>query len=113
MLYRAVLVAAVVGLAWGGPAEALFFNGNELQRICQAKNETASMDVCLGYINGVADVLSEKAEVAGSRACIPLGVTSSQAQAIVLRWLKEHPEDCHCNASSLVAEALEVAFPCK
>ena len=113
MFYRALLVVSLVGLVWSGPAEAIYLNGNQLQKICQAKDETTSKDVCLGYINGVADVLRGKDEVAGARACIPTNVTTGQARDIVTRWLTANPEDCHCNASTLVAEALEVAFPCR
>ena len=44
--------------------------------------------------------------------CIPNRVTDRQTTDVVVRYLKEHPEQRHYAAANLVAETLAEAFPC-
>jgi hypothetical protein len=68
---------------------------------------------CLGYIAAVADTFS---------CSIPLfdfywkpssQMTNGQLVRVVMNWLHDHPENLHFAASSVVANALQDAFPCK
>jgi hypothetical protein len=43
----------------------------------------------------------------------PAGVTNGQQQAVVAKYLREHPETLHLPAFTLVIEALAEAFPPK
>ncbi len=110
---KRLLLCAVLVVGMAGPAGAatMFKSGNRLLALCQGNN-TPEQNVCLGYLQGVADVLGEDS-VGGWRACIPLNVTVAQVEDIVVPWLKANPSKRHYTASSLVALALEKAFPCK
>jgi hypothetical protein len=45
--------------------------------------------------------------------CIPEGTTDEQVIEVVKKYLNEHPEQLHRNASIPVVKALGRAFPCK
>jgi hypothetical protein len=60
---------------------------------------------------GVADAMQEDT-VWGRRACLPEVSVAGQARDVAVRYLTDHPESRHYTAASLVAEALEEAFPC-
>ena len=59
------------------------------------------------YITGVAETFS----VLGL-LCLPNGVTTGQMQAVVSKYLKEHPEKWNNDANPIVYVALSSAFPC-
>ncbi len=41
------------------------------------------------------------------------GVTNGQVRDVVVKYLKDHPEERHFLASILAVKALSKAFPCK
>ena len=63
---------------------------------------------CAEYTKGVADTLD-----ATSMLCLPDGVTNGQQRAVVLKYLRDHPERLHELRSKLVRDALQKAWPCK
>jgi hypothetical protein len=100
-----------------------FMNGNKLLATCESPS---NLDICLGYIEGVADELvSIKSLKIPFRApngnmvifmhdssCRPLEVTAGQAKDVVVQYLQNHPELRHLAATTSIYLALEKAFPC-
>jgi len=94
---------------------AAFTNGNELQKWL-SNSETAkdfSFDqtygtgMFRGYVSGVVDAGN------GSLFCTGTGVTRGQYTAVIIKYIKENPEQWNLSASELVTNALKKAFPCK
>ena len=79
--------------------------------------------ICLGYVEGVADAGEQEALAGASvtgastlgiwRWCIPTGTASGQARDIVVKFLRENPAQRHLAAASVVASALQHAWPCR
>jgi Rap1a immunity proteins len=110
------LLAGVVVAAALIPASARavdFENGNQLYERCVEPGGTFSEGMCYGYVVGITDALGGGASIAGSSACIPVGVKIRQVMDIAKQFLTAHPEKRQNAADGLVAEALERAFPCK
>jgi len=108
---KRLLLCAVLVVGMAGPAGAvrIFKTGNNLLAVCQ---DDAKQLVCYGYVQGIADTLGAN-PIAGWRACLATNVTVGQVTDIVVAWLKANPQARHLAAHSLVAQALEEAFPCK
>jgi hypothetical protein len=90
------------------------FDGNKLLEACRAaETPTGSFmgGVCGGYVSALVDVMS--GPPVALRVCLPDGVTRGQAREIVMKALRDHPEQLHHSASDLVMGALSKAFPCK
>jgi hypothetical protein len=92
-----------------------FEDGNSLYERCAEPTATFSRGVCLGYVVGIFDAMLSAGgtPIAGFSVCLPRGVTKGQAFDVVTRFLASHPELRHLTAASLVARALEQAFPCR
>jgi len=88
--------------------------GDTLLEACESKTEFRQ-SYCFGYITGVADIEGMEAAVFPDRrrACRAEGVTNGQIKDVVVKYLKEHPEDRHFLAAILVMQAMAKAFPCK
>ena len=79
--------------------------------------------ICLGYVEGVADAGEQEALAGASvtgastlgiwRWCIPTGAAPGQARDIVAKFLRENPAQRHLAAASIVALALQRAWPCR
>jgi Rap1a immunity proteins len=104
--FLAVLAATSVATA---PAFASFKTGNDLLEYCSPKASSYESAVCLGYIEGIAD------STLGSTICVDelKHLKVAHLLSVVINDLKNHPERRHLNAASLVAGALDNAFPCK
>jgi hypothetical protein len=64
---------------------------------------------CLGIIETVALY-----ETAIGRICFPPGAgTRGQMQAVVVKYLENHPERLHEDIHFLARQALQTAWPCK
>lgn len=97
------------------PAYAL--DGNKLFDECSREHpatveDAAASIACNNYIIGVADGVRMTKEGLNSLV-IPDHVTGTQLEAIVLKYLKDHPAFRHYPAALLVYEALTEAFPVK
>ena len=44
--------------------------------------------------------------------CIPQKVTNGQITRVVIKYLKDHPEQLHTSARKLILFALDEGFPC-
>ena len=108
-------------------------DGNELLPKCaavvswldKAGGATHDLDVgyCSGFITAVLDVnelwkLNDSAHSLKDdfkwHVCVPSeGIDIGQATRIVVKWLREHPQELHKPAGALVLAALQPVFPCK
>jgi hypothetical protein len=71
----------------------------------ESYNDTFGGGAFIGYVSGVADLGR------GSLFCPPKDATNGHLAAIVVTYLKNHPEKLHEIGSNLVVEALRQAFP--
>ena len=115
MRLRALVV--VVGLLWpayifaqdDGSSSRNYLTGNKLYEICTS----TSSDLCLGYVMGVSDALNLSTFKQNNIFCSPTSVSAHQELAVVIKYLRDHPDTWHYSAASDVGVALAMAFPCK
>jgi hypothetical protein len=88
--------------------------GNDLLEFCESKKEFEQA-FCLGYITGVTDMegMNTAAFPDRQRSCISTIVTNGQLIDVVLKYLKDHPEERHMLAAVLIVKSMAQAFPCK
>jgi len=104
-------------------------DGNALLNTCQSvekaelsDSDAISLQFCYGYIQGVIDdddiwqglMSSDKNQKhSHGKICLPNeGIFYTQLARIVVKYLKEHPEQLHWTGSVLVHNALLAAFRC-
>jgi hypothetical protein len=83
--------------------------GNELKQYAdlgEKASNVAAKERLAGYVIAIVDNYE-------SLLCIPEGTTDDQVIEVVKKYLNEHPEQLHRNASIPVVKALGRAFPCK
>lgn len=78
------------------------YNGKRLQKTCESKSL-----FCDGYILGIVDARYDEGTF-----CLAGKVDTSRIVDIVKRYLQEHPDYGHVDASVLVSDALREKFPC-
>jgi hypothetical protein len=95
-----------------GEAHAKFLDGDTLRGWCFSE-DIGDQEACLGYVLGVADVLSSenRGELTQYRACIPQ-IDATDAVNTAKDYLNVHRQAGNVTASDLVAMALSEAFPC-
>jgi len=96
-------------------------SGNYLLEVCtiavqpggpkKMPTEIGHANYCLGFVSAILSV--GDALPAEARFCIPLTVTSGQAMAVLVKFLKANPEMMHHRAAALAAFAFRQAWPCK
>jgi Rap1a immunity proteins len=91
-------------------------DGNDLLPRCQQAveaidratwkdvNESFNAGFCLGLVQGVS--------YASADVCTGQGVTFSQMERVVVKFLQDNPKKLNLNQSTLVEMALSKAFPC-
>lgn len=72
-----------------------------------AANGQISTMLCAGYIEGIADLLSE------TDICIAPEVEAKQLEQAFLQYASKHQTLLHGPASPLVAAALRESYPCR
>ena len=102
-------------------ANASFYIGRDLQaqiEKCDSRSRIGSdalVSVSVacgrraGYVAGVFDAYYRTAR---QKDCTPDTVTLGQLQAVVEKYLNNHPEDWHFSANSLILNAVNEAWPC-
>lgn len=104
---RILLVPALV-LSLTIPTYAWQQPGNLLLQQCETAYGSALSGVCVGYVVGVVDA-TYQFEI----FCLPSpSVTNQQLVDLVTQHLTANPQTRHMEASGLVVEALQHAFPC-
>jgi hypothetical protein len=108
-MIKKLLTIAALAMLLGSPtsyAVVVFQTGNSLAEYCEQDDSRFQAGFCYGYVTGLFDKMQ------GEEICMPDGVTIKQLGSIVKKFLREHPEDLHLSARSLVSAALVEAFPC-
>lgn len=68
---------------------------------------------CLAYIHGLIDGM-QFGRFFAKEYCPPkAGLSVDQAQLVITKYLRGHPEHLHEDAGTLAGPALLDAFPCK
>jgi Rap1a immunity proteins len=126
-LWAVVVLAAVLASLADARAEntvgGLRSTGDMLYTHCLSSN-TYARGICLGYVEGVAEAGEQQALASASvsggastlgtwRWCIPTGAAAGQAREIVVKFLRENAAERHLAAASIVALALQHAWPCR
>ncbi|WP_223592418.1 Rap1a/Tai family immunity protein [Pseudomonas sp. A-R-19] len=120
-----LMAVAVAGMLGSGAAMAM--DGNELLEGCQAMIQTddtgeappvnliIGAGQCLGIVEGVRMTMFylNGSLPEAARVCFPKGVTTGQGARVVVKYLKDNPEELHEDATSLIFFAYHKAFPCK
>jgi hypothetical protein len=114
---RLTALVVVVGLLWpayifaqdDGSSSRDYLTGKKLYEICTS----TSSDLCMGYVIGVADALNLSTFKQYNIFCAPTNVSAHQELAVVIKYLRDHPDTRHYSAASEIGVALAMAFPCK
>ena len=106
---RLICICIAVILLAASPAMAI--DGKGLKSLADVGEEAPiyfSNGYVVGYILGVIETTTYS-----DLQCVPDGVTKAQTVLVVRKYLKDHPEDLHLDASYLVIKAIQAAWPCK
>lgn len=90
--------------------------GNDLLAECSEELHSSRLSSCLGYLQGLDhshNTFLWWKQLKEPQYCIPDGVTVGQLRDIVLKYLKERPEELHLEPSGLALNAWITAFPPK
>jgi len=74
------------------------------------------MMFCAGFMQGITNtnLLYQTILKSDAQFCLPdWGISNSYAARIVVKHLRDYPEELHRNEFVLATWALKVAFPCK
>lgn len=136
MNWRCGFFIATAAVLFASGAAASYLDGNQLYSECSATNintirkKTCSQSAfttsqgvancvaalqhqmkCTAYIIGVSDAYDWlRGGESGGQGCTPPEVTAGQAEEVVMRFLKEHPEARHENAAGIVMLAIHNAW---
>lgn len=109
-------VAGFVLTLCTAPAWADSKTGNDLYEACSKPEPPETVDnaagriACGNYVSGALDGFRMTKE-GQTLLTLPPEVSGVQAQDVVLKYLKDHPEQRHLPAAFLVISALLKAFP--
>lgn len=117
-----ILVAFIAAgmVLWSNVCLAGFMDGRDLKRgymlYVRSQSNTSTLDLesymqmarSFGYIEGILDLFFGVEKI-----CPPIGIDADQVVSIVGKYLLQHPEELHLNASELVITSLIEVFPCK
>jgi hypothetical protein len=114
-LFLVLIASCVTAFAQTEPIS----DGNTLKQNCayaekaEEPNGNAGYQAfaCVAYISGVIDGYQEAEPK--YPLCYPAQVTVGQMADVVMKFLRDHPEELHKPAGFLVLRAIGVAFPCK
>ena len=109
------LIMAITILAAVSPlAISNYMDGNSLKRICTSDVSRETIQ-CYGYVAGAIDQLNLMVDVGDGVPfhCPPEQMALGQAKSVVEKYLKDHPEELHKPASSIVIFAMSKSFPCQ
>ena len=116
-----LLIALSVSLVSSAGAQDYSLTGNDFLRRCDGpfSSEVEKLgytSFCTGYLQGFQQM---QHIVVGMRNVRPLycepiqSANYEQLERIVVKWLKNNPEQLHRDARLLIAKALMETFPCR
>ena len=105
-----ILAASLLALFATGTAHAQRVSnvtGVTIMKACTGPTH----DQCDAYVDGFGDAIT-----AGGKdhalACIPKASTGTELRDVLVKFLKDHPEDQHFKAGTLATRAFAKAYPC-
>ena len=101
---RRLILAATLALAL--PAHAEFFTGNQLPQAGDSGKAT-DFGGCIGCVTGGADTLNTAA------FCPPARITRGQVRDLVVKYLRDRPEDRNYTADRIIRHVLQGTWPCQ
>ena len=115
-----LLFAAITSASAFSQEPRYSLTGNDLLRKCDGPFSTdaekvASTNFCQGYLQGIQQMHHVVIGLRGTPPlyCEPTAAGNyDQLQRVVVKWLKNNPEQLHRDARVLVTRALIEAFPC-
>lgn len=121
-LARILIVVALVLPNTNVLASEDFNSGNYLLKNCEDGEEDKMSwfsGFCSAFIYGVTQThanigqltTEHKLSLPLPRFCI-VGTTNAQRQRVVVKWLRDNPDQLHRSAAALVYGALVDAYPC-
>jgi hypothetical protein len=94
-----------------GQSEGIWLSGvggNKLNDICTTWTSANQYDPCTAYIEGLVDGLA-----GAGRICLTEAASTKQAVYMVVKRLRDHPEDWALHAFWITEKALKPTFACR
>ena len=114
-LAGAILLSSVIAVSQTRSKEVVVsdIEGTELLHMCATESTSADAQFCYAFILGVRDGVVLATELRGAKAVMepPVEAKQEQLKAIVMKYLRDHPEEHHKPAALLIIFALSQAFP--
>ena len=106
-----ILICVVVLLESAGSARAV--DARKLLGYCKSPQGSEPRIYCLAYINGVAETLSNLADLGGltGSPCMPEGTTLGQMADVIVGYIASNPKEEDWPAAGTVGVALNKAWP--
>jgi hypothetical protein len=128
-----LVVAAISALMFTSTvhAQKQFFSGNDMLEPCgfaeamtsgqiakSKANEPSSGDalmqgMCWGMIGGIRFFAASSTYRTKSSVCIPEEATLGQMLSVIVRYMRNNPQNLHENFMYLAMAAVQGAWPCK
>ncbi len=105
-----VLAPVVLAVLLSGTAQAQRdsnVDGRQLLSVCTGK----LFATCDAYVDGFSDAIVAEGRQ-HALACIPRASTGTEMRDVLIKFLKDHPEDQHLKAGTLAARAFAKAYAC-
>ena len=111
---KQIVVAALAmsAVVISTPARADFKSGNDLLRVCESSN-LGQYGECIGYIEGVIDVMQTMRHETHKPECITGGIEAGQIRDVVVKYLHDYAEERDQSAWLLVITATSDAWGCR
>jgi hypothetical protein len=114
-ILRECIMAGLLSVAISGPADAAdpAGTGNDFLQACQ-NAKGAQLDQCYLYVRGMHEATLFWIASFGKPPpfCMPPTATYQQGVDVVLKFLKERPEERHKHMVGIYTAAFINAFPC-
>jgi hypothetical protein len=112
-----LMLALLAGIAHGQSNESKN-NRPSLLDQCKALTDEQKCAACLGRSDGYLQGwqrgdLKTQTKLINSGVCLPVEATDEQLGTVLLKYLNDHPNRLHENASKLTITAFKQAFPCR
>ena len=84
-------------------------------RITPTPTNAQDVGYCFGMMQGLRNLNQEYETLLEGKAlfCLPRGINNGQAARVVVKYLKDHPEELHQPAVVLAITAFKDAYPCQ
>ena len=90
-------------------------DGNTLYEACNASGPSTTV-LCTAYILGAIDAAMAYDDIYSPdnhHLCLPQNAIGKQVSDVVVKFLRENPEDRSSRAANSVAAAMIKSFPCQ